>query len=241
MWQLTDPTTRKAGLNFVSSGQSVVSVTQLWDGNVQLINAIEFVNWGELPLQFVVCEACGFVGCQDRGWVELKRCDSIAMIMPAFTIIEEAEDMKEKYLPPDYIKEKGVICIAQETYVEKLSTIAPFPEFWQLPQMTVWEALKIFQLEAPGRVLGDLWNPPDLCENTVIASDKGDCKEQTKQLISLVRNLLGNMGTAKLCKATERDRLISLYLDIPGFPEWKALTYDGSSYSLYLEPGYIIN
>ncbi|HAX75698.1 MAG TPA: hypothetical protein DCY88_07665 [Cyanobacteria bacterium UBA11372] len=242
MWQLTNPTTIKAELEFSSSFQSKISVTQLWDDNVQLINAVEYVNWGEAELQFIVCEACGIVGCQPQGWVELKRADSVVFIMPAFTTIEKAsEKRKEEYLPPHYLLERGAICIEQKSYANTLCQIAAFPDFEALSLLSAWEASKIFQLEAPSRVLGHLLNPSELYQDIVIASSEGNFKEQAFELISLVNNLSRDTRTAKLRRLTEYDQIISLYVDISGFPEWKALSYNGLRYSLYLEPGYIID
>lgn len=241
MWQLTTPITRKVELNFSSSGQSRIFVTQLAIDDIQLINAIEFVNWGEAQLQFIVCEDCGFVGCQPHGWIELKRVDSLVLITPAFTRISEASEIRpHEYLPPYYLVEKGAIYIEQESYTNRLCKIANFPNFEMLAPLSTWEAAKLFQLEAPCHVLGHISNPIQLNQDIVIASSEGKFIELTKELISLVNRLMTNISPAKLRRVTEHDQVISLYLDIAGIPEWKALSYNGSRYFLYLEPGYII-
>ncbi len=64
--------------------------------------------------------------------------------------------------------------------------------------------------------------------------------EQTSALISLVDTLSKATHTVNLRRSTGSDQIISLYLDISGFPKWTALSYNGSHYSLYLNPGYII-
>src|SRR5919202_1361625 len=115
MGQLTTSTTRRAELDFSSSGQSKNSVTQLWHDSVQIINAVESVNWGEPQLQFIVCEDCGFVGCQPHGWVELKRANRLVLIMPAFTRSGEvSEIIHNEYLPPYYFVRRGAIYMEQE-------------------------------------------------------------------------------------------------------------------------------
>lgn len=241
MWQLATPKTRRAELDFSLSGQVKTSVSQLWDDGIQLINAVEYVNWGEAHLQVMVCEACGIVGCQSQGWVELKRVGSVALIIPAFAKIEEASEiMKNEYLPPNYLVERGAICIEQESYRNLLCQLTVFPDFDLLAPLPAWEAAKIFQLEAPSRVLGNLSNSPTLPQDAVIASSEGDLMEQTTQLVSLINKLLSNSAPVRLRRVTEHEQVISLYLDISGFPEWKALSYNGFQYSLYLEPGYII-
>lgn len=241
MWKLENPTTKKVKLDFSSSGQSEAYVTQLWDVNVELINAIEYVNWSDLNYQFIVCESCGYVGCKSQDWVEIERAGSIALIIPAFTRIRNAsKQVQDEYLPPHYLLELGAIYIDRESYKSELSQIIPLPDFEALSPLPAWAASKIFQLEAPNSVLGHILNPPKLYLDLVIASSEGNYQEQTSELISLVNNLSKATHPAKLRRISERDRIISLYLDIAGCPEWAALSYDGSRYSLYLNPGYVI-
>ena len=125
----------------------------------------------------------------------------------------------------------------QEIYTNTLCKISDFPSFEMLEPLSTLEAGKLFQLEAPACVLGHILNPLQLNQDMIIASSQGKLIEQTKELTSLVNRLLTNIHPAKLNSVTEHDQIISLYLDIAGLPEWKALSYNGSRYSLYLEPG----
>lgn len=240
IWKLTTPTVRRAELDFSSSGQSKAAVTQLWTDDIQLINAVEYVNWGKAQLQFIVCENCGYVGCQPGGWVELKRAGSTALIMPAFTKIEKSIEDKNECLPPCYLLEKGAICIEQESYRSTLCQLAGFPDFCTLAPLFAWEAVKIFQMEAPNHILGNLLNSPKLPQNVVIASSDGNYMEQATMLVLLLHKLSSNTNPIRLRRVTESEQVISLYLDIAGLPEWKALSYNGLHYSIYLEPGYIV-
>ncbi len=241
MWKLENLTTKKVKLDFSSSGQADAYVTQLWDANVEIINAIEYVDWIDFNYQFIVCESCGYKGCKSQDWVEIKRSGSIALIMPAFTRIREAsKQLRDEYLPPHYLLKRGAIYIDQESYKSELSQIIPLPDFEALLPLSEWEASKIFQLEAQNGVLGHILNSPKLYPDVVIASSEGNFMEQTSELISLVNNLSKATHAAKLRKISERDQIISLYLDIAGYPEWAALSFDGSRYSLYLNPGYVI-
>jgi hypothetical protein len=240
MWKLNHLTTRKARLDFSSSGQPQADVTQLWESDIELVNAVECVNWSDSDHQFMICESCGFAGCKSQDWVEIRRTGSIAIITPAFMRLEEApKSLENEYLPPHYLLERGAIYIEQESYKSMLC-LAPFPTFETLSPLSTWAASKIFQLEAPNRVLGHILYPPKLCMDIVIASSEGNFMEQTSELISLINTLLIADRPAILRRRTERDQVISLYLDISGFPEWAALSYDGSRYALYLNPGYII-
>jgi hypothetical protein len=241
MWELENIITKKVRFDLSSSGEPDVYVTQLWNDDVELINACEYVNWSDSEYQFLICDSCGYVGCKSRDWVEIKRTESIALIMPAFRRLSEtSEFIRDHYLPPYYLCDRGVIFSDREHYDNKLYPITSFPEFEQLPLLSAWEAVKLFQFEAPNRILGYIFNPPELYRDIIIASSDGNFMEQTPELMTLMNNLSTSSSTVKLRKMTEQDQVISFYLDISGFPEWAALSYDGSQYSLYLEPGYVI-
>ncbi len=206
---------------------------------VQLINDLESVNWGEPTLQFQICDYCRYPGCQDQGWVELKRSNDFALITPALTKIENtADDLKEIYYPPSYLSEVA-IAIHSKNYAQ-LRQFAPFPDFETLSPLLGWEAVKIFQLEAPGQILGEFRNPPKFDRDLILASSEGSFIEQNAELISLLKRLQKLTHPVELRKVTERDRIISFYLDIAAVSQWEALVYDGKQYSLYLKPGYVI-
>ena len=242
MWQLENPITRRVELDFSHSEGLKISVAQLWNDDVQISNAIEYANWNNPLLQLIVCEGCGYIGCQPHGWVEIKRTSSLVLIMPAFTKINEAcEVVYNEYLPPYYLLEKGAIYIEPQFYTSKLCEMANFPSFEMLPSLSTWDAAKLFQLESPDQILGHISTPIQLNQDAIIASSEGSFREQAKELISLVQHLLtDDKQPAKVRRVIGQDQIISLYLDIAGVPEWKALSYNGSRYSLYLEPGYVI-
>lgn len=238
MWQLSKPTIKKTQLK--RSGYPKTSITELWDHDIQIINAVEHVNWEDPDLQFQIC-ACGIVGCQPSGWVSLRRTASIAVITPAFESIEEAsKGLEADYLPPYYLYEKGAIFAEKDFYTNDLSRLARFPVFEELRPFTSWEMSKLVQWEAPSDVLGHIEGKPSLLPDIVIASSEGSFIEQTEHLISLIESLLSSNHAPKLRRRTHQEQIISLYLDMAGFPQWKALSFDGSNYSLYLEPGFII-
>ncbi|MCM1982924.1 hypothetical protein [Lyngbya confervoides] len=237
MWQLTSPTTQRGVLNFSASGQSPMTVNQLYDGRTQLINAVECVNWGEATLQFIVCEACGYPGCQSQGWVALRRAGSLAFIMPAF---QAMEDDHQEYGPPPYLLEQGVLFLEQEIYTQTLCNLIACPDFDSIAPLSRWEAAKIFQFEAPGRILGDLLTSPHLPQDRVLASSAGNFMEQTVGLNTLLSELLSQNHPVELHKLMALDQVVEFYLDLAGISAWKALRDDGRYYSLYLEPGYVI-
>lgn len=163
------------------------------------------------------------------------------VMMPAFGLIDRASQvLRGEYLPPDYFLKHGTIYIPRESIAQVLSHLPQFPELEQLPKLSSWESAKLFQLEAPNPLLGHILETPSFDLELAIASSDDNPTEQAKRLVSLLEKLLNSNHTVNLRQISNCDRVISLYLALSGFPEWKALCFDGSRYYLYLEPGYAI-
>lgn len=242
MWQLSHPVLKSASLNLVDLGQGNADVTQLWQDDIRLINIIGAVNWQDpaANFQFELCETCGIVGCQPQGWVSVRRLGpDLVGILPAFEPIFDApKDLENEYLPPVYLHD-GSIWLKKSQY-EQLGGLVSLPEADQLPWLTSWEAAKLFQWEAPYRVLGELLSLPKLAPDLVLASSEGSFLEQVPILCELVQQLLIGRDRVTLRPVKPKEQIISLYLDIAGIPQWQALVDDGKSYQLYLTPGYVI-
>ncbi|MEO1394970.1 MAG: hypothetical protein AAFV90_18870 [Cyanobacteria bacterium J06634_5] len=241
MWNLKAPKIQKSLVNRSSSGQGKPEAKQLLDGEELLINAIEKVNWGEDALQFEICH-CGIVGCQPGGWVSLRRVGTHIVVTPAFTKIAEASPGWEtlEFSPPKYLLKKGALWINQETYTNTLCSVAPFPTFETVSELTGWEAAKLFQLEAPNRLLGKQNQSPTLPSDIILASSDGSFLQQVPELTRCLDRLTNSLHPVTLHPVTAQDSLITFYVDMAGLPEWQALSYNGSHYSLVLGPGYLI-
>ncbi len=242
MWPLLHPVVKPAAANFAESGQGKVSVTQLWQDNVRLINALSQVNWAdaEANFQFEVCETCGYPGCAPGGWVALRRAGAMALILPAFQKIAQASrGLENDYLPPRYLH-NGIGWRDRSIYEETLIDLVPCPEFQQLPQLTAWEAAKLLQWEAPQQILGDIYIRPTLPSDLVIASSEGSFLEQVPIFTELFNQFLGAIDSVIVQPLQTGAQVICFYLDLAGIPQWNALVRDGDAYSLYLEPGYVL-
>ena len=87
MWQILNPEIRSATFDFSSSEQSDLSVSQLYSGETQLINAVELVDWDMDEDQFLICEACGYFHCKSGDWVSLRLAEPLILIIPAFDML----------------------------------------------------------------------------------------------------------------------------------------------------------
>lgn len=232
-------------LTLADIGQGKTSVSQLWHNDIRLINAIPYVNWQDPDANFQVelCETCGIVRCQPQGWVSIRRLGAgLVGILPAFSIIlESSEALRNEYLPPDYLAHSSIYL--EKSQYERLRETVSWPEYDQLPQLTAWEAAKLFQWEAPYQMLGDVFRVPRLPpDEVVIASSEGSFLEQvpmvSKQLHQLV---LRGQESIAIRPVSSLETVISFYLDLAGTPEWNALVSSDGHYGLYLEPGYVIS
>lgn len=244
MWQLSNPTLKKTTLNFEASGLSKVTVQQLWQDDSRLINAIEYVNWQDsgCDFQFIVCEVCGYVGCEPRGWISLRRMGNLVAIMPAFSTIAEAPDyMTTEYLPPYLLQTKGACFIKLEQYTSQFVDCFRFPPLEEVPYLLAWEAAKLFQFEAPVEILGKILQQPILDSNSIVASSEGNFLEQVEQLNQLIKELIASSDRVNLRPIRSYEKIISFYLDTAGFPEWQALVFDGTRYLLFISPSFVID
>ena len=141
MWRVENPELRPATLDFRSSGQGWRHVTQLFAGELQLINAIELVEWDEDECQFLVCEECGITHCKPGDWVRVRRTDSRVVILPSFEYVSsKLEENRIEYCPPGYLTERGVAYCDRSTYETLESQHSSFPSFEQIPQLNAREA-----------------------------------------------------------------------------------------------------
>ena len=108
MWKIDKPELRTAILNFSSSGQAGREVSQLYSEDVQLINALELVDWDTEEQQFLICEACGYTGCKVGDWVSLRLAEPLILILPPFDAHPEDEETNSEYAPPWYSGKDGM-------------------------------------------------------------------------------------------------------------------------------------
>ena len=145
MWQILNPEFRKAALDFGSSGQNEVKVSQLYSGDTQLINAIELVGWNMDQDQLLVCEACGYVQCKPGDWVSLRSAGSLILIIPAFNSYAEGEEVNTEYSPPWYVLKLGIAYFDLSAYEALRAKHSSFPPVSSIPGLKMREAIPVYQ------------------------------------------------------------------------------------------------
>ena len=240
MWQIKNPEIKLATLDFSSSGQDRLQVSQLFADGIEIINALELVDWDEEKIQFLICEACGFTHCKSGDWVSLRRSDSLILILPAFEAVFGESGENEEYRPPYYLKQKGIAYFDTATYEALRSKHSSFPPIEQIRSLSMQEATLLYHWNAPAHVLG---KPPhiNVRSDIVLASSEGDHVDYLNQLADLLQSQYKDETVATLRALLDGEKIITLFLDAEEFIELDALAYDGSAYRLLVDSKYVIN
>ena len=241
MWRIENPELRSAKLDFTSSGYDWQEVTQLFVDGVQLINAVELVNWDTDDTQVLICEACGIDHCKPGDWVRVRRSDSMILMLPAFGYVwaERPEDRVE-YSPPKYLRQRGGVAYFDRSTYEGLHSQNPkFPEFEQIRQLNMREATLLFHWTTPAQVLG-ITPEIRINEETIVGASEGSSSSYVTVLKDLLNRQYNDTSPAIVRPLTESDRVISLYLDASEFTDWRALVVAGEDYQLVVDSKFVI-
>jgi hypothetical protein len=233
MWHPSSLTTRKAVLDFSSSGGESFSVTQLVADGECLANAIELIDWAADPIQVRVCEKCGITHCEPGGWISLRRMGSYLLMIPAFANLT---DDATEYQPPHFPGNRGIVQLDLQNLVQLQSFVPELPAIESMKALSNREAALIFQWEAPGRVLGARSSFPVLKESKVVASDPGDTAERIETLNKLLEAMHCSEAVAVLQTVADGTPAVTFFLDLPETPAWEAYV-EGEIPALILCPG----
>jgi hypothetical protein len=125
----------------------------------------------------------------------------------------------------------------RNVYVRLRESFPKFPEYESIPPMSHREALLTFQLEAPGRLLGDIYKSPDDPSRLelAVAASEGDPAELAKQVDHVLGEGLNEERVAIISTPRPEETAITLYVDLPEIPEWNVF-WKGKTLGLYLSP-----
>ena len=208
MWQVKKPELRPAILDFGSSAQNKLEVTQLFADGVELINALELVEWDTETSQVLICDACGTTHCKSGDWVSFRKTDSLVLALPATDFVWGTEDDKREYCPPFYLRQRGIPYYERSTYEQLRSSNSSLPALDAIQPLNMREATLLFHWEAPGLVLG---KPPSICVNgeIVLGASEGEHVPLLERLASLVQTQYEDRSPARLRSLSSDERIVS--------------------------------
>ena len=233
LWRVKQIEFRRRELDFTSSGQGKHSTTAVIADETEIINALDLFDTEEDPMQTIVCESCGFSGCEGGSRVVVRRLDGGILVMPAFDAMAEGDWELTEYQPPYFISKLGSALI-QGSALAMLATRVPFladADRW--PPVTMRDCVRLLQWEAPARALGAFPDRPKLREELFAAASHGTGREAYDALEKTIAASLDDARPARLVVGES----VSFYLDEARYPAWEPLTFDGSAYRLALASG----
>ena len=187
MWEITNPAIQKARLDFTSSGQGFFEVSKLVSDGVEIMNALELMDFGEDKIQLLICDHCGTINCKSGDWVNLRSSGDFVLMIPAF---DEMRDnwSETEYSPPRYFGKEGTPYFSLETYEKLQSQNTSFPKIESIKHLQAREAMRLAQLYMPMNLFGE---PPEVRLNiekagNIVASSEGE----TKDCIKTIENIL---------------------------------------------------
>lgn len=242
MWHIENPQFEKTTLDFTSSGQGHFQATRLVSDGVQIINAVELVDWDDDEIQFFVCDHCGTVRCASGGWIVLRTSGDLVLMMPAFAAMSENNWSKTEFSPPYFIQDKGAAYLDRQTYESLREHFSEFPPFENIKPLQMREAMWLVQLNAPIRILGE----PSTLEinhrkfDYAVGGLESEPKEVLLEAEKLLRENFENRSSAHLRRLLPEEKSIWLFLDTAEFIDWQIMVLAKGKYKFVIDNKFVV-
>lgn len=240
MWQPKSFKTKNRILDLSSSGQSAISVHELYADDVRISNGIELNNWDDTSIQLFVCESCAFVQCQPGNWGTLRKAGDYVLLLPLFHEMLQSDGDFEELSPPAFLKKHGAMLLALKQYTDLQQIIPSIPTIENIQELNSAEVARLMQWEAPQEMLGVFPNPVKLEENKLLATDQDSDSAAINQLSNLLNDAIYSNLSVNLAPIAVENTIASFFIDGIQYTEWRPMGLFGDSWQLFLEPGYRI-
>ncbi len=230
-------------MDFTSSGQSYFQTTRLVSDGVELMNALELIDWDDDKVQISICGHCGTVGCQSSGWIVFRSAGDFVLLMPAFEEMREDNWSRTEYSPPYFVQDKGTAYFDQQTYESLREQNSSFPPLEKIRPLQMREAMWLVQTSAPLQILGE---PATLDIDQrkfdyVIAAMEGEPKEHLQQAENLLRENFENQSVARLRPLLPDEKSVWLFLDEAEFIDWQAMVLSDGKYKFVIDNEFVVD
>ena len=227
-------------LDFSSAELPNVKVHAVHVDSELLCNAYELAEWqaDEDRMQLIICDHCGTVHCQPGGWSTFRRGGEAVFMLPLFhEIMNDYDGGRSEYAPPSIIRKRGMLLFERAVYGKFREAFPKFPRYESITSMTYREAVLMFRLEVPGRLLGDIYKSPSDPKRLDLAraASEGDPAELVRQVGRVFEKGLRDERVAIIRNPEPGEIPVTLYVDLPGMPEWNVF-WKGNTLGLYLSP-----
>lgn len=242
MWKIENPKFEEITLDFSSSEQGKFPATRLVSEGVEIINAIELIEWEDNVIQVFVCDHCGTVRCASGGWITLRSSGDLVLLMPAYEAMNEDSWSQTEFSPPYFIRKNGAAYFDKQIYESLREQITELPKFEKIKPLQMREAMWLVQLNAPLQILGE----PSTLEidrrkfDFAVGASEGEAKEIIKEAEQLLRANFENQSSAYLRRLSQNEESIWLFLDAAEFIDWQVVTLSPGKYKFVLDNEFVI-
>jgi len=243
MWCIDNLKLQPTTLDFSSSGQGRFQATKLVSDGVELMNALELMDWDDDKVQVSICGHCGTVGCSSGGWIVFRFSGDLVLLMPAFDGMRDDDWSRTKFSPPYFVADRGTAYFDLQTYESLREQYSLFPPLEKIRPLQMREAMWLVQSSAPLRILGE---PATLDIDRrkfdfVIAAMEGDPKEHLRQAESLLRENFENKSSTRLRSLSPDEESVWLFLDAAEFIDWQVMVSSDGKYKFVLDNEFVVD
>ncbi|HEX6903872.1 MAG TPA: hypothetical protein VF789_29445 [Thermoanaerobaculia bacterium] len=235
MWIVEKIETRSHEMDFSTSGQARHATTSLIADGIEIVNALDLLdlteNAGE-SIQLIVCDCCGYPGCNSGDRVAFRRLEDGLLFIPSFDAMLRGRWEADEYVPPSFISKKGAPFFRGPA-LDALSSHLPIVrDLSHSPILKAREAALLLQWEAPAKVLGEFPSGPRLRRDLILTDTRA---EMLQTLDRLLAEALGSELPVSLIGG----ETVTFYIDQEqaAYPEWEPLVLVDGGYRLALARG----
>lgn len=241
MWIVANLSVQPRTFSFDSSGQGQHEDLSLVADGLELANMLRNIDWSEDPVQLVVCDSCGTIGCASGNYVALRRLDDFVVMAPPEEGYAASADAsaRAQYIEPAFMRRRGVPLIPIVEWERLRAEGAPLPRSDGLAALCWSEVLLAAQIEAPHRLLGEPGRRPQRrLSGRIAAADPWIDLETLDRLGEL--DVWGRISAHSTAQ-TVRDAIpVSLILDEGQLSEVVLFAKVGDGYGLRFHPGLVL-
>jgi len=243
MWRIENPKLQLTTLDFSSSGQARFQATKLVSDGVEIMNALELMDWGNDKVQVSICGHCGTIGCSSGGWIVFRSAGDLILLMPAFEAMRDDDWNRTEFSPPYFVQDKGTAYFDSQTYESLREQFSSFPPLHKIHPLQMCEAMWLMQSSAPLRILGE---PATLDIDRrkfdfVIAAMDGDPKEHLRRAETLLRENFENRSVARLRPLLPEEESVWLFLDAAEFIDWQVMVARNKNYQFVIDNEFVVD
>jgi len=227
--------------DFSSSSQADPVWTRVRIKTEVLVNTLESTDWSQNPVQVIVCDACGHVGCASGGYVHVSRLDDFVMLTAPQ--VGPDDDWETTHYAPHFVLEKfGAVAIPNWMWAKWRVLVPGLPESLSFPVAT-------------GRTLAEAWalgpgrpkrveTLPTMLKQRLLACDRLTPDVAVHRVEHWLHHFLNRSNVpvpAKVIAPSELGLTIeTLYFDGPSSEDWPALAFGNENDFIALDSEHVL-